>query len=177
MMKKLLLLLGIGLMNLVACQKNETAFSEEVLSQKVYSENGDEKTLKEVLDAYKGQKVMLDVWASWCSDCVKSMPKIKKFQETYPNVAFVFLSVDDKEKAWKNGIEKYVNKFKLTGEQYFFATGWKKSNNNNAFINFVGLDWIPRYLLVDENGAIKVFYARSIEDSKLSEAVKEVAKD
>ena len=32
---------------------------------------------------------------------------------------------------------------------------------------FLGLDWIPRYLIVDENGGIKVFNAIETTDIKL----------
>jgi thiol-disulfide isomerase/thioredoxin len=31
----------------------------------------------EILKKYEGKTIVIDVWASWCSDCIKGMPKVK----------------------------------------------------------------------------------------------------
>lgn len=110
------------------------------------------------------------MWASWCMDCVKSLPNVAQFQKEYPEVKFIFLSVDDTEENWKNGIAKYMDRFDIKGEQYFFNTGWSKEGNNN-FINYIGLDWIPRYMLIDEEGDIAVYYAKKINAASIKKQV------
>jgi thiol-disulfide isomerase/thioredoxin len=48
--------------------------------------------------------LVIEVWASWCGDCVKAMPKLKDLQNN-PNVSYLFLSMDKTADKWKAGIE------------------------------------------------------------------------
>jgi thiol-disulfide isomerase/thioredoxin len=34
------------------------------------------------LKKYKGKTLVIEVWASWCGDCVKAMPKLKDLRTT-----------------------------------------------------------------------------------------------
>ena len=154
---------------LPGCQEvDKTSFTTEALQQKVYNIEMQESDIQTVLDKYKGKKVMIELWASWCADCIKALPSVQEFQKNNPDIPFVFLSVDEKEQAWKTGIAKHMDKFNIQGEQLFFNTGWKK-DGDNAFIEFAGLDWIPRYMLVGEDGKILVYYAKKITDKSIKE--------
>lgn len=144
----------------------ETEFTPEALGQNVYDLQMKESTIGDVIAKHKGKKVMLDIWASWCKDCIKSLPDVREFQKENPDVEFIFLSVDDTEKDWKNGVDKYMKRFEVKGGQYFFNTGWEK-NGSNEFVNFAGLDWIPRYMLLDENGKILVYYAKKLKEREI----------
>ncbi|MBO9617804.1 MAG: TlpA family protein disulfide reductase [Niabella sp.] len=57
----------------------------------------DEQGRTVALDALKGKKVFVNIWASWCPPCRAEMPSIQKLsKKTDKNkVAFVLLSVDD----------------------------------------------------------------------------------
>lgn len=51
------------------------------------------------LNGYKGKLVMVDVWATWCEPCIRTLPAIKKLQERYNNdpksdIQIVSVSVD-----------------------------------------------------------------------------------
>ena len=154
-----------------SCNSTEkTSFDTASLNQKVYSYDMEETNIQNILEAHKGEKIILDMWASWCMDCVKSLPNVAQFQKEYPEVKFIFLSVDDTEENWKNGIAKYMDRFDIKGEQYFFNTGWSKEGNND-FINYIGLDWIPRYMLIDEEGDIAVYYAKKINAASIKKQV------
>ena len=146
--------------------QDKSDFSEAALNQAVYDKEMTASTVGEVLQAHRGEKLMIVVWASWCIDCIKSLPNIAQFQKDYPEVNFVFLSVDEEEEKWQNGLEKYMKRFKIEGEQYYFDTGWSK-NVNNDFVDYIGLDWIPRYMLLDEQGKIEVYYAKKINASSI----------
>lgn len=152
-----------------------TAFSKEALAQKVYDVDGNESTVEAVIAQHKGNKVVLDIWASWCRDCIAAMPETAKLQAANPELKFVFLSVDVKEENWKNGIEQYINANNVKGDQYFFNTGWKRPKKDegveNDFIKFAKLDWIPRYMVLDESGNIICYYAKSTKDDNFVKAL------
>lgn len=141
----------------------KTGFSKEALAQKITKQNGEKTTISEILEKHKGKVVLIDLWASWCADCVKAMPEAQKLKEKNPNVDFVYLSLDRKEDAWKNGIVKH----NISGsENYWFADGWK-----NNFNNYIDLNWIPRYMVINQKGKIAKYYAISPQDPEIQKVI------
>jgi thiol-disulfide isomerase/thioredoxin len=141
-----------------------TEFSELALNDTVYDLNNTAFSIKEVLHQYKGKKVLIDVWASWCGDCIKGLPSVRNLQKKYTNVIFLFLSVDKSKNAWKNGVQR----FQIKGAHYNLPKGMK----SGKFIDFISLGWIPRYMVIDEQGNISLFKATSASDSGIIEALK-----
>lgn len=125
-----------------------TTFSEKALNDTFITLEGESIPFKQILEEHKGKTILIDVWASWCKDCITGLPKVKELQETNQEIAFVFLSLDKSIPKWKNGIEKY----QLEGNHYFMQSGWK-----GDFGKFLKLNWIPRYLVVDANQNISVY--------------------
>ena len=144
---------------LLSCQnRDETQFSQSALNDEFVTLNGDSILFKNILETHQGKTVFIDVWASWCKDCLVSLPSVKALQAKHPEVDFVYLSLDKTEKAWKKGIEK----LEIKGDHYFMQSGWK-----GAMGTFLDLDWIPRYMIIDKQGTIKVFKAIKTSDITL----------
>ncbi|MBD0834740.1 TlpA family protein disulfide reductase [Aestuariibaculum suncheonense] len=141
-------------------QDQPTKFSKEALNDTFESLDGEAVKFKDIIKQYKGKTVVIDIWASWCSDCIKGMPKVHDLQEQFGEVTYLFLSLDKTKEAWKKGIEKYD----VNGEHYFMQSGWK-----GPFGTFVQLDWIPRYMVVDKTGKIKLFKAIEADDQRIKE--------
>ena len=162
-MKKLFYLVALCLL-VFSCEAQETPtqFSEEALNDTFITLQGQDITFNTILEKHKGKKILIDVWASWCGDCIKGMPKVKTLQSDYNDVVYVFLSLDKNLKGWKNGIKKY----NVVGEHYYMKSGWK-----GDFGKFLDLDWIPRYLVVDAEGNIKLFKAIKADDDQLIKAL------
>lgn len=155
-MKKLILVLAVVFMG---CNlENPTEFSEKALNDKFIAFDGKELPFKEIINQYKGKKVLINIWASWCGDCIKGMPRVVALQEKYKDVAYVFLSLDKNDEEWKAGIKKY----NVIGDHYFLTSGWK-----GDFGSFVNIDWIPRYMVIDENGKITLFKAVHADDGRV----------
>lgn len=156
-----ILAVGLGL-NTAQAQKipqeNKTIFSEEALNQKVLTLDNESIELREVFEQNKGEIIVLDIWATWCKDCIEGLPQLQALQAQNPEVIFVFLSVDRKKNAWKNGIEKY----QIAGKHYWFDSGWK-----NDFNNYIDLNWVPRYLVVNQQGEIAKYYAVKANDPSI----------
>jgi thiol-disulfide isomerase/thioredoxin len=75
-MKKILVLL-VAIVSFSCSHAQKTAFSKEALSQTLLATGGNQVVFKDILKKYKGKTLVIEVWASWCGDCVKEMPKIK----------------------------------------------------------------------------------------------------
>ncbi len=146
-------------------QKTPTHFSETAKQDVFLTLDNQEITFQDILNSYEGKTVLIDVWASWCSDCLKGMPKVKQLQNEYPEVTYLFLSLDKKVEAWKNGIKKY----EVNGEHYYMQSGWK-----GDFGAFLDLDWIPRYLVIDKKGNIELFKAITADDEKIKQAIEKI---
>jgi thiol-disulfide isomerase/thioredoxin len=157
MKKSLLVFLFVT--TLLSCQNRvETQFSEAALNDEFVTLNGDSVLFKTILEKHLGNTVFIDVWASWCKDCLEGMPSVKELQQKHPEVDFVYLSLDKTQKAWKKGIDR----LEIKGDHYFMQSGWK-----GAMGTFLDLDWIPRYMIIDKQGSIKVFKAIKTTDITL----------
>ncbi|MGK0412558.1 MAG: thiol-disulfide isomerase/thioredoxin [Polaribacter sp.] len=161
-MKKIILLLFI---TLISCGTEEpTAFSEKALQDMLIDVDDTKLTFREVLYRNKGKKILIDVWASWCKDCIVGVPDSKKLQKEFPEVVYVYLSVDFSKPSWKRAIKKY----NLVGEHYNLPKGM----NSGDFVDFIHLSWIPRYIVVDEKGGIQLFKATKVSDESIAKALK-----
>ena len=153
------------LISILSCniEKDPEYFSAEALNDTFVTLEGETIALQTILDKHKDKTILIDIWASWCGDCLKGLPKVKNLQSQYSDVVYVFLSLDRGEDAWKRGIEKY----QVKGEHYYMANG-KKS----AFADFVKIDWIPRYMVINKVGKIELFKAVKADDNKLVSTLK-----
>lgn len=139
-------------------------FSEKANLEMLIGLDDSKITLREVLYQHEGKKIFIDVWASWCKDCIVGVPKIKAIQKEFPNVVYLFLSVDRSNPSWKRAIEKY----NLVGEHYNLPEGM----DDGDFVKFINLNWIPRYMVIDEKGEIALFKAIDASDELITEALK-----
>ena len=93
------------------------------------------------LSVYKGKKIVINYWATWCGPCIKEMPSIKRAEEILEDYGYIFLLVSDET------ISK-ISKFK---------------NDRNFDFNFLksiesyetlGIYSMPTSYIFDENGKI-----------------------
>ena len=162
---KRILVFTLFITTVLSCQnRNETQFSLEALNDKLINLQGDSVSFKFILEKHKGSTVLIDVWASWCGDCIKGLPSVRNLQKEYPEVVFLFLSVDENKDAWRKGIER----FQIKGAHYNLPKGMKTGD----FVDFINLSWIPRYMVIDAQGKITLFKATSASDSAIVAALK-----
>ena len=161
-MKKIISLLSIALLTLSCSQAQQTEFKTEALESKMVDTSNESIVFKDVLKKYEGKTIVIDVWASWCSDCIKGMPKLKELQTKFPDATYLFISMDKNYDAWIKGIDKY----NVEGEHYLTPDGMK-----GVFGKSVKLDWIPRYMVVDKSGKIALFKAIEADDKKITETL------
>lgn len=99
---------------------------------------------------FRGRKVVLVFWASWCPDCRAEVPELKAMMAAADpsEVAFVSVSFD----RTKDAFETYVRENYLGGVQLFDPAGKKESKVGEAY----HIKWIPSLYLIDKEGKIEL---------------------
>ncbi|MBU4537549.1 MAG: thioredoxin family protein [Weeksellaceae bacterium] len=157
----LLISLGVSAQKVPAISKTE--FSKEALAQKIVSDSGKKVLIKDVLEKHKGKVLIIDFWASWCRDCILALPSTKELKEKNPEIEFIYFSLDRSNEQWKKGLEKYgISEY----ENYWFDEGWK-----NNFNNYIDLNWVPRFMVIDQKGEIANYYSISPNDPEIQKAI------
>ncbi len=167
-MKKILIILAIASTVAIGLSltkaEGQKEFSKESLATNLTATDKSEISFEKILKQHEGKTVVIEVWASWCSDCVKSMPQVKELKAKHPEVAFVNLSCDKTFEAWQSGIEKHA----VSGDNYLITDGMK-----GAFGKSIQLDWIPRFIVVDKKGKIALFRAIEKDFDKINETIEQ----
>ncbi|RKT00548.1 TlpA disulfide reductase family protein [Flavobacterium sp. 123] len=161
-MKKIFALF-IAFITFSCTNAQKSSFSKEALSETLLATDNGQVPFKNIIKKHKGKTLVIEIWASWCGDCVKAMPKIKELQANNPDVDYVFISMDKTADKWKAGIEKH----ELKGEHYMANDQMK-----GVFGKAIDLDWIPRYIILDKTGKIVLYRAIETDFDKINETLK-----
>ncbi|NMD70483.1 TlpA family protein disulfide reductase [Bacillus sp. DNRA2] len=95
------------------------------------------------LSDYKGKKVMLNFWATWCPPCKAEMPDMEKFYEgNKDRVEILAVNMDT-----TNDVEGFAKEYGIT-----FPILLDEKNEVNRDYGIVS---IPTTFFIDEKGVIK----------------------
>lgn len=91
---------------------------------------------------FRGKVVYVDMWASWCVPCIKEVPHLKQLEKDFEgkNIAFVSISIDANEQAWKQKMKQ----LDMHGNQFI--------NSNNSLGKALNVNAIPRFLIYGADG-------------------------
>ena len=117
----------------------EMRFSKAVLP--------DLKGKQVALDSFKGKLVLIDIWASWCEPCIRTMPAMHELQKKFNHdpksrIHILSVSVDDKVK----NVQKFMKKHGL-GEDFETLIDAKQVIGDD-----VPLDVVPSFFMLDGQG-------------------------
>lgn len=107
---------------------------------------------------FKGKWLVVDVWATWCSSCLKKMPLFLAMSEKYSkrtDIVFITLSIDrSKAKGrWLKALEKH----RMTGILNLIPDMDYTSPFEDAYF----VSGVPRYLVIDKEGKLVTAFAPS----------------
>ena len=91
------------------------------------------------LSSFKGKRIIINYWATWCSPCIKEMPALLEAQNILQNHNYIFLLVS-------NETITRISRFK-DDKKYNF--NFLKSSGPNEII---GIYSLPTSYIFDEKG-------------------------
>jgi len=99
------------------------------------------------LRALRGSIVLVDFWASWCPDCIRDLPAVRRTYQKYKEKGFAVLgiSLDKDEQALSNFVAKKL----IPWPQYFDGRGWE-----NQYATKYGVRAIPEMWLINQRGEV-----------------------
>lgn len=119
------------------------------------------------IDDFRGRCVVLDFFASWCGDCRKDMPEMKKLYTQYDiqGVNFIGISFDtDADK-----LQEYMDKEQMPWRVLSELEKMKDSKMAKDY----HIQWIPTMYLLDTEGRVLL---ATVEIEKLKAKLAELKK-
>ncbi len=97
------------------------------------------------LSDFRGQKVFLNFWASWCPPCRVEAPHLQDFSENQDDVAVLGVNVKVSESNVDN-VQEFIDEFGLTFQNFF--------GPEEMFGPFL-VESLPTSFFIDSNGVIQ----------------------
>jgi cytochrome c biogenesis protein CcdA/thiol-disulfide isomerase/thioredoxin len=101
------------------------------------------------LDSLKGKVVLIDFWTYSCINCVRTLPHLIKWDETYRNNGLVIIGIHTPEFAFEMDLKNVQNAVKQHNIHYSVAL----DNAFKTWLNFKNRYW-PAHYLIDREGKI-----------------------
>ena len=91
------------------------------------------------LTAFKGKKIVINYWATWCGPCLKEMPGLKRAEEALKSYNYTFLLISDESGSKIAEFKKVKN----------YDFNFLKSIKSNETL---GIYSLPTSYIFDEKG-------------------------
>ena len=103
-----------------------------------------DRILPAIAEKFKGRKILVDMWNTWCVPCKNAMTAIKPLKEEMTDVAYVYIADASSPAAKWNEMIKNINgtHVRITSEQA------------SAMMELYDYSGIPAYFIIDEKGNV-----------------------
>ena len=135
-------------------------FKLKAIDFKLKDLNGKEVSLSD----FKGKRVFLNFWASWCPPCKAEMPEMEDLYKETKDSDLVILAVNLGEN--KSTVEKFIK-----DNNYTFPV--LLDNNNEAAVNYRVVS-IPTSFFIDKDGTIVDKHIGSITIADMKAYIKKI---
>lgn len=102
------------------------------------------------MESLKGKVVLIDFWTYSCINCIRTLPYITKWYETYKDKGFVIIGVHTPEFAF----EKVTENVKTAMQRFGITYPVAQDNNFATWTAYQNQYW-PAHYLIDKEGNIR----------------------
>jgi len=106
------------------------------------------------LKSLRGKVVMIDFWTYSCINCVRTLPYIEKWYQTYKSKGFVVIGIHAPE----FGFEKVLTNVEKATKQYGLTYPIALDNNLMTWNAFANQYWPAHYLINRDGKVVNVHY-------------------
>jgi cytochrome c biogenesis protein CcmG/thiol:disulfide interchange protein DsbE len=115
------------------------------------------------LSDYRGQVVLVNIWATWCPPCVRETPRLVKVYETYNSQGFVILGVNTTYQDKRDAVAMFAAE---QGVSYPLLL-----DTDGGVGTTLGARLLPTSYLIDRDGKIVVTKVGEVDEAQLREQV------
>ena len=126
----------------------------------------DGKTFK--LSQYRGQVVLVNLWATWCPPCKAEMPALESFYRKHRDEGFVIVAINDGDPTPDviQFVQDYGLSFPVWLDPQYIATEQAFKTLN-----------LPSSFVIDRNGTIVLSWVGGINSKSLEQYVTPIIKE
>jgi thiol-disulfide isomerase/thioredoxin len=123
----------------------------------------------DLIESFKGQNILVDLWATWCAPCIKEFNYKSRIKPYVDNgkIVILYISIDNEtsKKKWKENIKfNQLEGYHALANDVFVKDMWQVLGGDQGVI--------PRYALIDKNGNIVLNNAaRPSDGEKLTKQI------
>jgi cytochrome c biogenesis protein CcmG, thiol:disulfide interchange protein DsbE len=118
----------------------------------------DTKGVSRSLADYRGQVLLVNLWATWCPPCKEEMPTLQAFYDKYKESGFVIVAINDGDP--KADVLQFVKNYELTFPVWLDPTYIATEQAFNT-LN------LPTSFVIDRNGTIQLTWVGGISGEML----------
>jgi len=120
------------------------------------------------LSDYRGQVVLVDLWATWCPPCQAEMPELQAFYTNHQNEGFTLIGIEDGDPT--ADVISFVQKYGLN-----FSI-WLDPNYLAAHCAFKTTN-LPGSYVIDRNGVIRLEWMGAISEQNLEKYIEPLVQE
>jgi thiol-disulfide isomerase/thioredoxin len=129
--------------------------------------------IRALVDAAKGNLVVINFWATWCPPCVKEMPELARFYRAYDGEGIEFLSISADHHSTKDSkVVPFVKSYEIP-----FPVHVMYLEDPDALLKELPIDWdgaLPATFIFDESGEVEKSWVGEVTFEILREAIAEI---
>jgi thiol-disulfide isomerase/thioredoxin len=121
------------------------------------------------LQELRGKVVLIDFWTNQCINCIRTLPYVTKWYDTYHDQGFTVIGVHTPELAYEYTVKSIEAAIKQYNIHYPVA-----QDNNYKTWNAYSNEYWPGFYLIDKNGIIRRTHFGEGEYDETEQAIKQL---